>query len=169
MAAPPSSASVRDNAVGIVLVVGAVLVGLLLLVKGYDDEGGVTASASESSSETTTTTAPLTPETTTTAPPTTNPPASVAVKVANASGVSGVAGKTQTTLQGKGYSNITTSNAPSVVTSTQILYVEGAKGDADAVAQALGVDAAAVQPMPAAPPITLSGATVLVMAGPDLA
>jgi hypothetical protein len=169
MAAPPTSATVRDNAVGIVLVVGAVLVGLLLLAKGYDDEGGVTASASEPSSETTTTTAPLVPETTTTAPVTTNPPASVAVKVANASGLSGVASKVQTTLQGKGFTNVTISNAPSVVPSTQIYYVEGAKGDAEAVAKALAVDAAAVQPMPSAPPVALAGATVLVLAGPNVA
>ncbi|HEY6531055.1 MAG TPA: LytR C-terminal domain-containing protein [Acidimicrobiales bacterium] len=168
MAPSPPSASVRDNAVGIVLIVGAVLVGLLLLVKGYDSEGGVVATGAESSSQTTVTTASA-EVTTTTSPVTTNPPAQVSVMVANASGGSGLASQTQSTLQGKGYTQVAITNAPSVVTSTQILYVEGSKGDAEQVAAALGVDAAAVQPMPTPPPVALSGATVLVLAGPDLA
>lgn len=168
MAATPPPASVRDNTIGIALVVGAVLIGLLLLVKGYDSEGGVVADASESSQVTTTTVPTIADVTTTTAPPTTTPPAQVAVKVANASGASGLAGKTKTTLQGKGYTNITISDAPSLVTSTQIYYVEGSKGDADAVAAALGRPATAVLPMPTPPPTALSGSTVLVMAGPDL-
>lgn len=169
MAASPPSASVRDNAVGIVLIVGAVLVGLLLLVKGYDSEGGVVATGAESSSQTTVTTEPAAEVTTTTSPVTTNPPAQVSVMVANASGGSGLASQTQSTLQGKGYTQVAITNAPSVVTSTQILYVEGSKGDAEQVAAALGVDAAAVQPIPTPPPVALSGATVLVLAGPDLA
>jgi hypothetical protein len=169
MAASPPTASVRENAVGIVLIVAAVLVGILLLVKGYDSEGGVVSTGAESASPTTATTAPQAPTTSTTAPVTTNPPAQVSVTVANASGGSGLASKTQSTLQSKGYTQVAITNAPSVVTSTQILYVEGAKGDAEQVAIALGVDTAAVQPMPTPPPLTLSGATVLVLAGPDLA
>jgi hypothetical protein len=169
MAASPPTASVRENAVGIVLIVAAVLIGLLLLVKGYDSEGGVVSTGAESASPTTATTAPSAPTTSTTAPVTTNPPAQVSVKVANASGGSGLASKTSATLQEKGYTQVTITDAPSLVTSTQVLYVKGAKGDAEQVAAALGVDAAAVQPMPTPPPIALSGATVLVMAGPDLA
>jgi hypothetical protein len=169
MAASPPPASGRDNAIGIALIVGAVLIGLLVLVKGYDSEGGVVASDAKSSSASTTTTIPAgeaAPTTTTTVAAVV--PGNVVVKVANASGGSGVASKTQTTLQGKGYTQISISNAPSIVTKTQVLYAEGAKADAEAVAVALGLAATVAQPMPSPPPLALGGATVLVLAGPDL-
>ena len=111
MAAPAPSPG-RDNAVGIALIVGAVLVGLLLLVKGYDNEGGVVP---ESTAESTTTTAPV--DTTTTTLPSKDP-AEVPVKVANASGnpANGLAGTTRTTLEGKGYTQVSVTDAPSAVT-----------------------------------------------------
>ena len=163
--AAATPASGRENAVGIALIVGAVLIGLLLLVKGYDSEGGVVAEST--SVETTTTTVPV--ETTTTTLPS-KAPAEVVVKVANASGnpANGLAGKTRTTLQGKGYTQISVTDAPSAVTSTQVLYVAGAQGDAQAVATALGLSVDAVQPMTTPPPVALGEATVLVLAGPDL-
>jgi hypothetical protein len=174
MATPPTTSSPgsapssgRDDAVGIALIVGAVLIGLLLLVKGYDAEGGVVATDDTPSAEVTTTTVPA--EATTTTTLATKPPAEVSVRVANASGTSGVASKTRTTLSGKGYTQVAIGDAPSVVTSTQVLYAEGAQGDAAAVAAALGLPATAVQPMPSPPPVALQGATVLVLAGPDLA
>ena len=167
MAGAPAPASGRDNAVGIALIVGAVLIGLLLLVKGYDSEGGVVAEST--SVESTTTTVPAQVTTTTTLP--SKPPAEVVLKVANASGTpsNGLAGKTRTALQGKGYTQVSVTDAPSPVTSTQILYVEGSQGDAQAVATALGLTAEAVQPMTNPPPVSLGTATVLVLAGPDLA
>jgi hypothetical protein len=163
--APPPPASGRDNLIGIVLVAGAVLVGLLLLVKGYDSEGGVIAADSTDTTESTTTTTP--PESTTTTVATT-PPAQVVLKVANASGATGAASKTRTSLQDKGYSQISILDAPSVVPSTEVLYVEGHQGDAQAVATALGLEGSAVQPMPSPPPVTLGDATVVVLVGPDL-
>jgi len=165
MAAAPAPASGRDNAVGFALIIGAVLIGLLLLVKGYDAEDGVVAT-DEPSSEVTTTTVPVDATTTTLAA---RPPAEVVVKVANASGASGVASETRTTLEGKGYTQVTIADAPSVVPSTQVLYVAGAEGEAQGVAAALGLDAAAVQAMPDPAPLQLDAATVLVLAGPDLA
>lgn len=167
MAAAPAPASGRDNAVGIALIVGAVLIGLLLLVKGYDSEGGVVA-AKPSATVSTTTTAPAETTTTTTLP--SKAPAEVVVKVANASGTpsNGLAGKTRTTLQGKGYTQISLTDAPSAVTKTQVLYVEGSQGEAQAVATALGLPVDAVQPMTSPPPVSLGTATVLVLAGPDL-
>jgi hypothetical protein len=166
MAAAPAPASGRDNAVGFALIVGAVLIGLLLLVKGYDSEGGVVAQST--SVESTTTTVPVEATTTTTLP--SKAPAEVVVKVANASGnpSNGLAGKTRTTLQGKGYTQISVTDAPSAVTSTQVLYVAGAQGDAQAVATALGLSIDAVQPMTTPPPVALGDTTVLVLAGPDL-
>jgi hypothetical protein len=167
MAANPQPAQGRSDAVGIALIVGAVLIGLLFLVKGYDAEGGVVAKDDKATSQSTTTTVPVEETTTTTVA--TNPPAQVPVKVANASGTSGVATKTKNTLGGKGYTQVTVGDAPSVVTATQVLYVAGSQGDAQAVAAALGLPATAVQPMPTPPPVTLGEATVLVLAGPDLA
>lgn len=169
MAANQQPAQGRSDAVGIALIVGAVLIGLLLLVKGYDAEGGVVAKDDKASSQSTTTTAPVEQTTTTTL--LTNPPAQVQVKVANASGTpsNGLASKTRTTLQGKGYTQISITDAPSAVTATQVLYVAGSEGDAQAVAAALGLPATAVQPMTNPAPVTLGSSTVLVLAGPDLA
>ena len=166
----PAPASGRDNAVGIALIVGAVLIGLFLLVKGYDSEGGVVAADKVSTAPSTTTTPPV-ESTTTTTVVAAKPPADVIVKVANASGTpsNGLAGKTRSTLQGKGYTQISVTDAPSAVPSTQVLYVEGAKGEAQAVATALGVSVDGVQPMTNPPPVALGTATVLVLAGPDLA
>lgn len=165
MAAAPTPASGRDNAVGFALIIGAVLIGLLLLVKGYDAEDGVVATG-DPSSEVTTTTVPVE---TTTSTLVTAAPAEVVVKVANASGAPGVASRTRSELEGKGYTQITVADAPSVVPSTQVLFVAGAEGEAQAVAAALGVDAGAVQAMPEPAPVPLDSATVLVLAGPDLA
>ncbi len=170
MAANQQPAQGRSDAVGIALIVGAVLIGLLLLVKGYDAEGGAVAKDDKASGKvTTTTTAPVAETTTTTL--VTNPPAQVQVKVANASGnpANGLAGKTRTTLQGKGYTQVSITDAPSAVTATQVLYVAGSQGDAVAVAAALGLPPTAVQPMTNPPPVTLGTSTVLVLAGPDLA
>jgi hypothetical protein len=166
----PQPAQGRSDALGIALIVGAVLIGLLFLVKGYDAESGVVAQDDKASSQsTTTTTAPVEQTTTTTL--LTNPPAQVQVKVANASGTpsNGLASKTRTTLQGKGYTQISITDAPSAVTATQVLYVAGSEGDAQAVAAALGLPATAVQPMTNPAPVTLGSSTVLVLAGPDLA
>ncbi len=162
--APGPARGGRDDLVGIVLIVVAVLIGILLLVKGYDEEGGVVAT-SEPSGEvsSTTTTEPVLP---TTLP--SNAPADVSVLIANASGIGGAAGATQETLNAAGYTTTRTANAPSVVPSTQVLYVEGSQGDAQAVATALELDATVVQPMPEPVPLALEGATVLVLVGPDL-
>lgn len=163
----PTPAPGRDNVVGIALIVGAVLIGVLLLVKGYDTEGGVVAEST--AVESTTTTVPADAPTTTTLP--SKAPAEVVVVVANASGTpsNGLAGTTRTFLEGKGYTQMSVTDAPSAVPSTQVLYVEGSQGEAQAVATALGLSIDVVQPMTTPPPVTLGDATVLVLAGPDLA
>ena len=152
----------RDNAVGIVLVTVAVLIGLVLLVKGYGTEGGVVATDTTQVKTSTT----LTPVTESTLPAVA--PADVQVKAVNASGAAGLATKTRTMLQAKGYTQVAIGDAPTVVPSTQVLYLAGSQGEAQAVAAALGLSAASVQEMPTPPPVDLGTATVLVMAGPDL-
>jgi hypothetical protein len=168
MAATPAPASSRDNVVGIVLIVGAVLIGVLLLAKGYDAEGGVVAATGDDSASATSSTVPVDSTTTTIAAVASLPPAEVPVKVANASGASGVAGSTRDTLLEKGYVNVAISDAPSLVPTTQVLFVAGSEGEARAVAEALGLDPATVQPVQDPPPVALDGAVVLVLAGPDL-
>jgi hypothetical protein len=56
-----------------------------------------------------------------------------------------------------------------VVPETQIFFTAGFKADAQQVAIALGKDPLLVQEMPKPPPVDLGTATVLVLAGPDLA
>jgi hypothetical protein len=55
------------------------------------------------------------------------------------------------------------------VASTEILHAEGARAEAEAVAAALGVPETSVALLPDPPPVPdLSGATVVVMVGPEL-
>jgi hypothetical protein len=156
----------RDNLIGVVLIALAVVVGLVLLVKGYDEEGALVVT-DEGTEQTTTTT--VDPAATTTVPvAVARPPAEVPVMVANAAGVSGAAGTLQTQLQADGYTQVQTTNA-SPVTTTLVYYAEGAQADAEALATALGTDPEAVRVLPAEPPVDMAGAELLVMLGPDLA
>lgn len=165
----PVDADPRARVWGAVLIVAAVLIGVILLWRGFSQEGGVVETASPGD-ETTTTTAgavPLPESTTTSAAPTgsTNPPAEVSVVVANGSGATGVAARNAERLAGSGYTTVATTNAPATTTSVAY-YASGAEADAAAVAQALGITAP-VQPMPTPPPVELDGATVLVVIGTD--
>jgi polyisoprenyl-teichoic acid--peptidoglycan teichoic acid transferase len=161
----------RARAWGAVLIVAAVLIGMVLLWKGFAEEGGIIETTS-SGDEVTTTTAgdvPLPDSTTTTAAPTgsTSPPAEVSVLVANGSGATGVAGRNADRLEGSGYATVETTNAASTATSV-VYFGSGAEGDAAAIADALGITAP-VQAMPTPPPVELNGATVLVVIGTDKA
>jgi hypothetical protein len=150
---------------GAILVTVAVLVGLVLLAKGFSDDGGLASSAKKS---TTTTQAGHpsggTKSTTTTAP---IDPATVHVFVANGSGKSGAASKVSTVLAGKGYPAPGAGNAPTT-TATMVYYVPGTVAQAQVVASSLGLPAASVAPMPSPAPVAnLRGATVLVVIGTD--
>ncbi len=152
----------RDNAVGAVLVGAALLIGVVLLVKGYDADGGLVATSK----------APVTSSTTMPAPTTTlpaRPPADIVVAVYNATGGGMVASKNRSVLESRGFTQVSIGDAPSVVPETQIFYTAGAKADAQQVAIALGKDPLLVQAMPSPPPADPGSATVLVLAGPDLA
>jgi len=173
---PPASApppadgdDPRARTVGAVLLAAAVLVGLLLLWKGLAQEGGLVETATPGQPTTTTTAAPVPlgeATTTTTIAPVGNPPASVAVLVANGTGKAGVAGSNADRLKAVGYTNVDTANADTTTTSV-VYFTPNAQPDANAVAQALGI--ASVQPLPSSPPVTLDGATVLVVIGTDKA
>lgn len=151
-----------DTALGAVLVGAALLLGVVLLVKGYSADGGLVATSK----------APATSSTTIAAPTTTlpaRPPAEISVAVFNATGGGMVASKNRDVLQSRGFEQIAIGDAPSVVPETQIFYTSGSKADAQQVAIALGKDPQLVQEMPKPPPVDLGTATVLVLAGPDLA
>lgn len=169
--APAVDDDQRTSVQAIVLIVVAVVIGVLLLALGFDKEGGVVDTASSEATTTTTvsdgaTAPPTIATTTTTTPPVTQAPASVSIVVANASGGSGQAGKAQTSLEAKGYTDVETSNAAVTPTST-VYFAEGAEGDARAVAGVLGIAEGQVKAMPASPPAPLNGATVLVVIGSD--
>ena len=151
-----------DTIIGAVLVGAALLIGTVLLVKGYEADGGLVATSK----------APVTSSTTIAAPTTTlpsRPPAEIVVAVYNATGGGLVASKNRGVLQAKGFTQVSIGDASSAVPETQIFYTAGAKADAQQVAIALGKDPLLVQAMPAPPPADPGSATVLVLAGPDLA
>jgi hypothetical protein len=157
---PDPPASSRGKRAGVVVVLLAV-VALIVLTKGYGDARSEVGPAS-----TTKTTTSVVESTTTTLAG--NLPADVKVKVVNATSTQGLATKTRDTLQSRGYTQVALGDAPTPQLSSEIFYMAGAQADAQAVARALGLDPAAVKPMPEPPPVSPGDATVLVMAGVDL-
>ena len=146
---------------GVVIVVVAVLLGLILLTKGYGSGSSEVSPATQESSK-----AAIVVSTTTTL--VANPPASVKVKVVNATNVQGLATKARDRLQGAGYTQVTVGDSPKPQERTTVYYVAGSQGDGQAVAKALGLNLDQVLQIPEPPPTELVGATVLVMAGLDL-
>jgi hypothetical protein len=101
---------------------------------------------------------------------TTVAPSTVHVLVANATTVNGVAGAVTAFLGSKGFSTLTATNALTRAASSLIYPIGGAVADATAVAGALSLPAASIEPTTAVPPVTTAtGANVVVIAGPDLA
>lgn len=170
---------------GIAVIVGAVLLGIFLMVRGVDDN-------SVAADETTPTTeaADSSDETASTAPEdvVTTLPAEDAAAVDDTLGAqrnpsevltlalngtdpiqSGVAGSTRDRLQTAGYGVAAPKNADTAGPSV-ILFVEGFESDARAIADLFGVDpAAVVRPFDAAtsPIADTQSANVIVMAGSD--
>jgi hypothetical protein len=167
---PPDADDPRARTLGIALIVVAVLIGVVLLAKGFSQEDGLVSTAAPDTDRTTTTTVASEGDgsETTTTTAVVNPPASVSVLVANGSGAAGVAGTNADKLKGAGYTTVETTNAPTTA-KTAVYYASGAQGDAGAVATALGLDQAVVAALPSPPPVELAGATVLVVIGTDTA
>lgn len=161
----------QQTTLGALLIGLAVVIGLVLLVKGFGDEGGGgevvqqgptaddidrDAAPTVDPSEQTTTTVRLRPN------------EQVTVLVANASGATGAAGRVAEVLTADGYTIVGTSNAPAT-SSDQVLYSGDLQAEAEALAEALGLDADVVGELPDPPPLDVKGAQVLVMVGPNLA
>lgn len=147
---------------GIVIVVAAVVVALVLLGKGY----GPFHSEVESGSNTPRSTTTIATTVTTLA---SRPPAEVKVKVVNATSTQGLAGKVRDTLNGRGYTQVALGDASTKQLQSDIYYLPGSEAEAQAVARALGINATNVRPMPEPPPVSPGDATVMVLAGVDLA
>jgi hypothetical protein len=161
---------------GIVLIAAAVILGLFLL-RALEDSaptGDVATGATETTAapgETTDTTAADNgDETTTTAAPV-RQPGEIVVRVANVAGVEGAAGARTEQLAAAGYQTVEPTNGPEGqrLDATQVLFVDGFEGEAQALAEALGSPADGVTAMPAQPPVDPSGAQLVVLLGTDLA
>jgi hypothetical protein len=167
----PERPTARSNpARGVALIATAVVLGLFVVRNGFDNtssggEGAPTTEVAGSSSE-----APPGGEGPTTTPqPAVRQPAEVTVLVANASGVSGAAADLTATIIGAGYQTVPETNAPQSVAATQVLFAAGFDREAAALTTVINSPPDGVAPMPAAPPVELGGAQLLVLLGPDLA
>lgn len=164
--APPGSAK------GIVVIVVAVVLGVVLLARGGGgsliDTG--TSSASKTSTTVESNLPSLPAETTTTAAPPTNPPANVSVAIFNGTGGANTtaAGDNRAKLAPAGYTNVQIADTTATPTSA-IYYATGAGGDANAIAQILGLPAKVPQPIASAAslPPGVQGASVIVIIGQD--
>jgi hypothetical protein len=157
---------------GALLIGAAVIVGVVLLGKGFES-GAVSSDSSTPAEEEaandqngggddgeTTSTSSATP--------TTHAAAEVRVIVLNAGGPSGSAATTRTTLAAAGFTTVPEGNSDPGVAASVVYYTPGFEADAAAVGAAVGITAAP-QPMPATPPqnVPAGEVDVAVMLGPD--
>jgi len=156
---------------GILVVVVALVIGIILLPSATRSPSSVAVgSTTPTTSATSTGSHPSGGGsghvTTTTVPA----PATVHVLVANGTTVNGVAGSVTTYLGQKGYSTLTAANALTRVAASQVYPTAGSLPAAHEVAKSLGLPASSVQAIGAPAPVSsAAGATVVVIAGPELA
>ena len=161
-------------------VVNAVLLAAVLLLFAFGivtafgslqstvDEGLITATKEpELGSETTAVEGATTePETTATTELTvsTRPAVEVTVRIANGARRAGVAGAGTEQVQAAGYPTLSPKNGPTSDDSV-VYYASGYAADAVAVAEVLGLDPTAIEPMPSDPGVPIEGAHVIVILG----
>jgi hypothetical protein len=174
---PPSSAPDPASR-GVILVAVAVVVGVILLVKG----GGVgfepTANELEIATEDDTTAEPSQEVATTTteaAPSTSVPPAALKVVALNGAGINGYAASSQQFLGVAGYTQTSVGTAANQTPTTIVYFAPGFDADAATLAGLFGLDpATAVQPLPTEGSLARDSAevpadvNVLVLLGPDV-
>lgn len=165
---------------GVMVIVGAVIVGLLLMNRGLTDNRASASSTNDATATTPTTTAeeaaPASSTTTTEAPGTTTTlgaprdPSEVAVLVINGTeNLKGVAGRGTDALKTSNYITRDPKNADTNGPSV-ILYTEGYQAEANAIAAIYGIDADVyVQPFDAAssPIADTQEANIVVRIGND--
>lgn len=171
----PSAPAPNPVTRGTILVVVAVVLGAVLLIKG----GGVGFDSSDNSlsieSDSGGTTEKTTTTTTQPAPSTSVAPQELKVVALNGAGINGYAAGAQQFLSvAGGYTSATAATAANQVQTTTVYYAPGYEADAAAIAQLLGLDESAVQPLPegtqlARNPADLPADTnVVVLLGPDV-
>jgi hypothetical protein len=157
----------RANIIGGVMVAFALLIGVVLLAKGFGDDGGLVTTASDSAQSSSDGNGQGfdTPTTSTTVPAVN--PATVKVLVANGSGTKTGARIVADYLGTKGFVAPQVGNAPNQANSA-VYYTAGNAPQAQLVAADLGLDPSVVLAMATPAPVTdLKGATVLVLIGTD--
>jgi hypothetical protein len=158
---------------GVGVVVVAVIIGALLMPSATRGPLNVTTAAAS------------TPTTVTSSPPTTAPHAAgtsttqativggaslIHVLVANGTTITNLAGGTSTYLRSRGFTTLPALDATTKVTGSLVYAGSAQRSAATTVADALGLSPATIQPASAVPPVaSATGATVVVIAGPDLA
>lgn len=163
---------------GVVLIVVAVALGVVLLAAtdGPDPFTAVSGDGDDPAPgrrDTTTTVADETPTSDTllpVEPPAEVDPSTITVLVANAAGgVAGLAGTLTDQVEAAGYQTAPPTNASPAVDESTVYYATGFEEAANQVA-ALFDPALEVAPLPDPPPVgDLAGASVVVLAGADLA
>jgi hypothetical protein len=139
----------------------------LVVARAEDDRPTGSAGPDPTGEEATTTTASTT---TTTAPPTTQDPASLTVVVLNGSGQVGWAGENVATLGESGYTAEASDAATDGDTTTIYVADPALEVDAAAIAAAIGLPDAAIQPKPDTPlgqTPAPDGADIVVVLGTD--
>jgi hypothetical protein len=155
---------------GLAIVIVAVVVGVLLLPSATRAPLAASASTSATTTVPTGATHGRGHSGSSTTTSTTVVASTIHVLVANATLTNGVAGAVTTFLASKGFATLTATNALLKVTASEIFTVGGATADAHAVAVALNLPAASLEPAASAAPVTTTaGANVVVIVGPDLA
>jgi len=148
---------------GALLLVVAVVLGIVLLQAA--DKG-------TSSRGLTTGTRATTPTTTVPTPTTvaTRAPADVKVLAVNGTTTAGLGSRVSDKLRTAGYNVLApTDSSRKPVASSSVYFAVGYQSEATAIAELLGLQPTAVQPLPAAAPVAdTRGANVLVLAGQDL-
>ena len=161
---------------GLALVLGAVILGAILLPSGTRPPLSAAATAAATTTTTAATAPPSTPanntpasSTTTTTAPVNVSPSSIKVLVANGTNTNGAAAAVASFLNGKGFGTLSPIDALTTVSASQVYAIGGATGAAHQVATALGLSASSVEPTGMPVPVASTGsATVVVIVGPDL-
>lgn len=184
----PANAALRGG----LLIVGAVVVGVLLLAWGFAEEDGLVDSADPDTTVTSEPPSSLDPDTTepgdgtdgegtdgegtdTTDQGDILPPArareEITPLVLNASGVNGAAGRVRDQLLSLNYTPRSPETAPERQTETVIYYEDGWRSEAIQLAEDLNIEdpSSVIEPMPVPAPmgVVMEAATLLVILGED--
>lgn len=171
----PSAPAPNPASRGVILVAVAVVLGVILLVKG----GGVGFDSAETdltieSGEEQTTVDEVTTTTEAEPSPTSVAPAALKVVALNGAGINGYAGAAQQFLSVAGYTDTSATTAATQTATTIVYYAPGFEADAAKIAELFGLELSAVQPLPEGTSLARDAAefpadtNVAVWLGPDV-